>query len=465
MSSDIAIKVENLSKCYHIYERPQDRLKQSIYPKIQRMIGKKPGRFYQEFWALKDISFKLKKGEILGIIGCNGSGKSTLLQIICGTLNPTYGNIEANGRISALLELGSGFNPEFTGRENVYLNGSVLGISQEEIADRFDAIVAFADIGAFIDQPVKTYSSGMMLRLAFAVAVNVDPQILVVDEALSVGDELFQRKCFSHIETLKKKGVTILFVSHSAATVIELCSQAMLLDAGEKLTFGMPKPIVGRYQRLLYAPKDKRELIREEIRNSIGCIQDNTKSCIQAVGQVINKNDATSEMTEVEEFYDENLVSQSTIEYESMGARISEPEILSRAGDRINVLRRGKSYIYTYKVHFDRGATNVRFAMRFKTTTGVILGGMLTASDLSPNVSYVAPGSTIKVEVRFDCMLNPGCYYINSAVQGVIDTAEIVIHRILDAYVFRVAHDADTTSAGSVYFNCVTDVALLEVVT
>ena len=210
MSSEIAIKVENLSKCYQIYAQPRDRLKQFVLPRLQRIAGKSPKQYFREFWALKDVSFEVKKGETVGIIGRNGSGKSTLLQMICGTLNPTGGTIQTNGRTAALLELGSGFNPEFTGRENVYLNGAVLGLTNDEIDNRFDDIASFADIGDFIEQPVKTYSSGMVVRLAFAVAVNVDPQILVVDEALSVGDELFQRKCYSRIETIKDKGATII---------------------------------------------------------------------------------------------------------------------------------------------------------------------------------------------------------------------------------------------------------------
>ncbi len=199
-SDDIAIRVTNLSKSYQIYETPRDRLKQFVLPRLQRIAGQAPRQYYREFRALNNVSFDVRKGETVGIIGRNGSGKSTLLQIICGTLTPTGGTVETRGRIAALLELGSGFNPDFTGRENVYLNASVLGLPQEEIETRFDDIAAFADIGDFIDQPVKTYSSGMIVRLAFAVAINVDPDILVIDEALSVGDELFQRKCFSRIE-------------------------------------------------------------------------------------------------------------------------------------------------------------------------------------------------------------------------------------------------------------------------
>ena len=207
MSSDVAIKVDNLCKCYQIYDKPRDRLFQML------MRGHR--QYYREFWALTDVSFEIKRGETVGIIGRNGSGKSTLLQMVCGTLNPTSGSIQTSGRIAALLELGSGFNFEFTGRENVYMNGSVLGLSKEEIDACFDDIAAFADIGDFIEQPVKTYSSGMMVRLAFAVQATIEPDILIVDEALAVGDEKFQRKCFARLEALKARGTSILFVSHS----------------------------------------------------------------------------------------------------------------------------------------------------------------------------------------------------------------------------------------------------------
>ena len=232
MSSEIAIKVSNLSKRYQIYEKPHDRLKQSIYPRLQRLFGKPAKQYHREFWALKDLSFEIKKGETVGIIGRNGSGKSTLLQMICGTLNPTSGSIQTNGRIAALLELGSGFNPEFTGCENVYMNAAVLGLSTEETDTRFDEIVAFADIGDFIEQPVKTYSSGMMVRLAFAVIAHVDADILVIDEALAVGDAVFTQKCMRFLRRFMEQG-TVLFVSHDTSSVANLCSQAVWLDHGE----------------------------------------------------------------------------------------------------------------------------------------------------------------------------------------------------------------------------------------
>ncbi|MGR9036734.1 MAG: ABC transporter ATP-binding protein, partial [Gammaproteobacteria bacterium] len=256
MSSEIAIKVENLSKCYQIYRQPHDRLKQSIYPRLHKLVGKTPKQYFREFWALRDVSFEIKKGETVGIVGRNGSGKSTLLQLICGTLNPTGGSIQTHGRIAALLELGSGFNPEFTGRENVYMNAALLGLSKREVEERFDDIIQFADIGEFIEQPVKTYSSGMVVRLAFAVQAQIDPDILVVDEALSVGDAKFQAKCFERLRQLKENGTSILLVTHSSEQVVRHCSTAILLNDGIQLEAGEPRRIVNRYMDLLFG-KDK----------------------------------------------------------------------------------------------------------------------------------------------------------------------------------------------------------------
>jgi lipopolysaccharide transport system ATP-binding protein len=250
-SSDIAIRVQGIAKCYQIYNRPGDRLKQFIVPRLKRLLGKKPAAYFNEFWALKDISFEVKRGETLGIIGRNGSGKSTLLQIICGTLSPTSGSVQTNGRVAALLELGSGFNPEFTGRENVYLNAAVLGLTKAEVDARFDDIVVFADIGQFIEQPVKSYSSGMMLRLAFAVIAHVDADILIVDEALAVGDAFFTQKCMRFLREFMVNG-TILFVSHDTASVKSLCNTAIWLDKGRLLEIGTPKDVSEMYLQAFY---------------------------------------------------------------------------------------------------------------------------------------------------------------------------------------------------------------------
>jgi lipopolysaccharide transport system ATP-binding protein len=256
---DITIRVQNLSKCYQIYEVPRDRLKQFVAPRLQRLTGRQPRQYFREFWALKDVSFEVRRGETIGLIGRNGSGKSTLLQIICGTLAPTSGVVETKGRIAALLELGSGFNPDFTGRENIYMNGAVLGLNSEEIDDRLDAIVSFADIGQFIDQPVKTYSSGMSVRLAFAVQAQIDPDILIVDEALSVGDAKFQAKCFARLKQLKENGTSILLVTHSSEQIVNHCSTAILLNDGVQLETGEPRRVVNRYMDLLFG-KEKREI-------------------------------------------------------------------------------------------------------------------------------------------------------------------------------------------------------------
>lgn len=236
--TDTAIRVENLGKCYQIYDVPRDRLKQFVAPRMQRLARQPQKQYFREFWALKDISFEVKKGETVGIIGRNGCGKSTLLQLICGTLNPTTGSIQTNGRIAALLELGSGFNPDFTGRENVYMNAAILGLNHEEIKARFDDIAAFADIGEFIEQPVKIYSSGMLVRLAFAVSVCVEPDILIIDEALAVGDAAFQFKCMDRLRTLTSSGTTLIFVSHDMGMVKTFCHHVLYLHVGQERARG-----------------------------------------------------------------------------------------------------------------------------------------------------------------------------------------------------------------------------------
>lgn len=252
MSSEIAIKVENLSKCYQIYDQPRDRLTQFVMPRLQRLAGLPPKQYFREFWAINGVSFEVKKGEAVGIIGRNGGGKSTLLQCITGTLAPTSGTVETRGRIAALLELGSGFNGDFTGRENVYLNGALLGFTRGQIDEKFDSIAGFADIGLHLDQPVKTYSSGMMLRLAFAVQVQVEPDILIIDEALAVGDALFQKRCFQRIERLLSDGTTLLFVSHDQESVRTLTNRAVLLTKGRVTASGLSSEVVLEYRRQLH---------------------------------------------------------------------------------------------------------------------------------------------------------------------------------------------------------------------
>lgn len=267
MSSDMALMVEELSKRYHVYAKPQDRLKQALMPRAvnvwNRTIGRPrldPPVYYKEFWALRDVTFGIARGETVGIIGTNGSGKSTLLQMVCGTLEPTSGRVVTTGRIAALLELGAGFDPEFTGRQNVQLNAAIYGLPQEVIAARFDSITAFADIGDFIDRPVKTYSSGMFVRLAFAVIAHVDADILVIDEALAVGDVFFTQKCMRFLRAFKERG-TILFVSHDTGAVVNFCDRALWLSNGELREAGPAKEVCEHYLASQYARMQKVDLV------------------------------------------------------------------------------------------------------------------------------------------------------------------------------------------------------------
>ena len=247
MSSEVVIDICELSKCHYIYGCPQDRLKKMIVPRIQKALGLEPSEYGEEFWAIKNISFKVRRGEIIGVIGKNGSGKSTLLQLICGTLTPTGGAITTNGKIAALLELGAGFNSEFTGRENIFINAAVFGLSESEINKKLDAIIAFSDIGQFIDQPIKTYSTGMVVRLAFAVIAHVDADILVIDEALSVGDAFFVQKCMRFLRDFIQKGGTLFFCSHDTEAVLNLCTKAILMKKGEIFLSGEPKEVIKEY--------------------------------------------------------------------------------------------------------------------------------------------------------------------------------------------------------------------------
>lgn len=450
MCSDLAIKVEALNKCFQIYDKPSDRLRQ--------MLARGRKKYHREFWAVKNVSFSVSRGETVGIVGRNGSGKSTLLQMICGTLTPTSGVIETHGRVAALLELGSGFNPEFSGRENVYLNGAILGLDSAEVDSRLQDILDFADIGSFIEQPVKSYSSGMLIRLAFAVAINADPQILVVDEALAVGDELFQRKCFSRIETIKRAGATILFVSHSAGSIVDLCDRAILMESGEVLCVGIPKKVVGSYQRMLYAPVDKIDAVRAEIISAdISPVQSAAVS-VSAECQVLEWSGGGVGPSDVKAFFDPQFKSQSTIAYEPNGAFIETPQISTIAGEPVNSLIRGEDYIYSYAVKFSAAVHYVNFGMLIKTLQGTELGGAVSAAGVEQSLAYVESGSKLKAEFRFRCNLNPGTYFLNAGIVGERDGEETFLHRLLDAYLFRVLPVLNNTVTGVVDFNCVSRV-------
>jgi lipopolysaccharide transport system ATP-binding protein len=404
---------------------------------------------FRTFYALRDVSLDIRQNETVGIIGRNGSGKSTLLQLIAGTLTPTRGTVQVHGRVAALLELGSGFNPEFTGRENVYVNAAILGLSQEEIDRRYSDIAAFANIGDFIEQPVKIYSSGMYVRLAFAVAINVDADILIIDEALAVGDEAFQRKCFSRIRAFQDGGGTILFVSHSAASVVELCSRAVLIDQGELIEAGPPKSVVSKYHKLIYAPPEKIARLREEFR---GGDREGPPSP-SAIRATPDGGD------EEQTFYDPHLLPQSTLAYESRGAVIESPRIATLSGRPVNVVLHGQEYVYEYSVRFPETCFDVRFGMLIKTVRGLELGGAASALP-DQALECVEAGSRCTVRFRFRCLMAPGTYFLNAGVMGTVEGAQTFLHRLIDAVMLRVQPDAEARATGLVDFGVVPEVSM-----
>lgn len=414
MSSDIAISVRNLSKTYRIFGHPGDRIKQAL------TLGRVP--FHREFTALKDVSFEIKKGETVGIIGRNGSGKSTLLQLLCGILKPSSGSVTVNGRVSALLELGAGFNPEFTGRENVYFQGAVMGFSKPEIDSIFDDIAAFADIGEFIDQTVRIYSSGMFVRLAFSVAIHSTPDILVIDEALSVGDEGFQRKCFERICQFREGGGAIIYVSHNMASVVELCDHVLLLERGKLTATGIPKLVTASYLKNLYRPHD------------IGEVENHLK---------LNLEDSEAG------YYDHTLIPESTVSYPTLGAQIFGARILSLDGKRVNLLRSGEEYFYAYEAQFNVSAKGVRFGMLIKTLSGYELGGLLS-HPTGEGIS-IEPDTIFSQRFRFRCNLLPGTYFLNAGITCPMPNAgEKYLHRVLDAAMFKVIAENRTVRSGMV---------------
>lgn len=439
MSSDPIISITGISKSFPVYDKPHHRLLQMLAPRSKKHL------WHKEFTALRDIDLSIGQGETVGIVGRNGSGKSTLLQIICGTLMPTMGKISVRGRVAALLELGAGFNPDFTGRENVYLNGTLLGLSKAEVVERFDDIVAFADIGDFIDQPVKSYSSGMYVRLAFAVAINVMPDILIVDEALSVGDEAFQRKCFARINAIRENGATVLFVSHTASVVTELCNRAILLDRGELLGIGSPKFIISRYQKMLYSPPEKLEALRHSIlKETLGAQSSEERSADSAVA--VASGEASDEGA-TRALFEPGMVPQSTVSYPSRGASIYQPEIIDEAGRRVNVLVGGAEYTYRYRVDFSDVASGVRFGMLIKSITGLEIGGAVSAHPQNA-IDFVDRGASMEVNFAFKCLLAAGTYFVNAGVVGRVGEGEEYLHRHVDMCMFRVMPDAERTMVG-----------------
>ena len=425
--SDLAVEVTALSKCYRLFDKPSDRLKQSL-PWFRKPL-------YQEFWALDEVSLSLRKGHTLGVIGRNGSGKSTLLQLICGTLTPTKGVINVSGRIGALLELGSGFNPEFTGLENVLLNAAILGLSSAEVESKLDDILAFADIGDFINQPVKLYSSGMVVRLAFAVQAHVDPSILIVDEALAVGDELFQKKCFARLENLKHQGTSILLVSHSCSQINQHCDEVLLLNKGKSKLYGPPHYVTAIYQRLLQVPDHKWEdILREDSSQR----QDTSLSPFVEEQSLSKDLDvSTGDKFIHESWFDPSLVSSSRISYPADDAEIASIVVNDINGDRINTFPQGNSFDIVITVTANRNFEAVRLGCFVANASGSRVTGQSYPKKLGEVFSLRA-GESKSITLGFIGGLWPGLYFIGAGLCDINSSGKF-LHRLIDDYVIRIA--------------------------
>jgi lipopolysaccharide transport system ATP-binding protein len=415
--NDIAIRVDGISKCYRIYEHPRDRLLEVISGRLHDLARPFYGAsahktYHREFWALRDVSFSIGRGETVGIMGRNGAGKSTLLQILAGTMSPTTGNVETHGRIAALLELGSGFNPEFTGCENVYFNASVMGLSKTQIDQTFDEIVAFADIGEFIQQPVKTYSTGMMMRLAFAVQTAIDPSVLIVDEALSVGDARFQKKCFDKFRAFRAAGKTILLVTHSSDAITAICDRAILLDGGKVVADDEPLYVTKFYHRLLFGTPAEQSshagLDCEHTDEGVSQKVEGGTSSMMTIPD--NANVPQDPPTAPALAYQ-----SSSLRYGDRKAEILGLVILDEKRAPAVTLESGKYYHFQIRVMVHENLSDIVAAFLVRDLRGIDLYGtdtLLQDVTIPPHQG----GQTFAVEMSIKMSLAPGRYFLTPSV-------------------------------------------------
>ncbi|AXU28892.1 TPA: ABC transporter ATP-binding protein [Clostridioides difficile] len=396
--NEIVIKVENISKVYKLYEKPIDRLKETI--------GLSKKVYHTKHYALENLSFQVEKGETIGIIGTNGSGKSTLLKMITGVLTPTSGNIIVNGKISALLELGAGFNPEYTGIENIYLNGTMMGYKKEEMDDKIESILEFADIGEFINQPVKTYSSGMFSRLAFAVAINVEPDILIVDEALSVGDVFFQAKCYKKFNDFKKQGRTIIFVSHDMGSIMKYCDKTLLIDRGKFVDMGPSANMIDIYKKILvnqYVPDSDNEEIIEDV----------------------------MEIEGTNKWYEKLQINPTKLEYGNKKAEIIDFAIVDDKNKINNNINKGTIFNIKMKVKFNENIDNPIYAFTIKDLKGTDVTGTNTMLEHIDTNKYDDKGEVIIVfKQKMD--LQGGSYLLSLGCTGYESEDFTVYNRLYD---------------------------------
>jgi ABC-type polysaccharide/polyol phosphate transport system ATPase subunit len=417
MSDEIAVSLSDLTKKYRLFSTPIERLKESLHPLRKR--------YHKEFWALKGISFDVKKGQVVGILGRNGSGKSTLLQIIASVLQPTSGTVTVNGRVSALLELGAGFNPEFTGRQNVLLNGAITGVSHDKMLERMPAIIAFADIGEFFDQPMKIYSSGMFVRVAFAASIHVDPDILVIDEALAVGDAKFQHKCFQRLADLQAQNKTVVLVSHNSSLITSYCDQAFLLDGGQLITSGDPAHVVDRYYDLLF---DNGRVVAENL-DQVQVIADRARN---ELGDIIGQSVA-DDLCHTRRSYNKNEV-----RFGSGAARIVDYTIESEGRGDVANIQFGRQIQLYIKVLFCRNVEVPIVGFSVKTLEGVEIFGTNTFL-MSKKLKRASRGQISVCRFSFTLRVKPGDYFVDIGVAetdgtrggAVLDVRRSIAHCVI----------------------------------
>ena len=409
--SEVAISVKDVSKMYKLFDKNSDRLKDAL--------GFSKKKLYKEHYALHHLSFDVYKGETVGIIGTNGAGKSTILKIITGVLNPTEGELEINGRISALLELGAGFNPEYNGIENVYLNGTMLGFTKEEIDERLPKILEFADIGDFVYQPVKTYSSGMFVRLAFAVAINIDPEILIVDEALSVGDVFFQAKCYQKFEDFKRDGKTILFVSHDLGSISRYCDRVILLNKGEKQSEGKPKDMINLYKRLITTKADNNQNTDSKDKELVS---------INSISGEWKKNFTVNPKLE---------------EYGDGKANIIDFAIIDNEGNLTNVIEKGTKFTVKTKIRIEEPIKDPIFTLTFKNVRGVDITGTNTMLE-DIRLGVCNAGECYIASYEQEMNLQGGEYLISMSCTGYENGDLKAHHRLYDLLSITVVSDKNT---------------------
>lgn len=452
--SDTAIKIHDLSKMYRLYSRNIDRLKEAVHP-----FKKK---YHHPFYALKNVNLTVEKGEILGIIGRNGAGKSTLLKIITGVITQTGGSCAVKGRISPLLGLAVGFNPELTGLENIYMTGTIRGYSRKQIDEKLDEIISFADIGEYIHQPTRTYSSGMSARLSFAVAINIDPEILILDEVLSVGDELFKRKCYAKMEELFNSGCTVLYVSHSTNEINRICSRAILLNRGELVLDGSPILVTRHYHEYLDAAPENQNKILAGIRKLNRDVEkkkkfgrqldQKTEEDKQKKEKIITPIPAVKEPgLRPEAYYIPSFKPKSTKIQKFYDVEIFDVGIQTLSGTEVNALIMDEIYMFSYKVKFDLDLEDVRFSVLIQNEKNLEVSGFKIPWGNEGESLKVKKGETYLIKNKFKCIMLPDNYYLGISVT-VFDEKKgrVPATRVNDAAVFKVQQEKNLSSWGVV---------------